>query len=82
MPKLEVITVEWVSDEEVHIYIPGQHGTWFARPVPILRRGEVEEAWELNSLDEVEGYYDKPEDAFGAVGEKFELPIVITKERE
>jgi hypothetical protein len=81
MPKLEVIDVQWVKDDEVHIYSPGAAHTWWARPLRNLRGGEV---WELHDdLDEIEGFYETPEDAFQAVSERYDdAPIVVTKERE
>lgn len=87
MPKLDVITVEWVRDEEVHIYSPGATDTWWARPVTNLRRRERsdnEVLWELHDPhDEVEGYYDTPEAAFETVSEKYDdAPIVVTRGRD
>lgn len=84
MSKLEVIRVEWVNDQEVHIYPPGAHSCWWARPMRMMRKGEVQEAWELaDDSDDVEGYYETPELAFQAVSEKFDdAPIVIAKERD
>lgn len=87
MPKLEVITVNWVRDEEVHIYSPGARDTWWARPMPNLRRSDHSDSeflWELHDDgDEIEGYYETPEDAFTAVSERYDdAPIVVTRERE
>lgn len=84
MPKLEVIRVEWLNDEEVHIYPTNTRAAWWARPVPVMHKGEARQAWELaDDSDEVEGYYDTPEAAFEAVSERYDdAPIVIAKERD
>lgn len=83
MPKLEVITVEWVNDREAHIYPPGSYSAWWMRPVP--RYGSDGEVWELHndSDDEAQGYFDLPEDAATHVSEQFDgAPVVVVRERE
>lgn len=87
MPKLEVIRVEWVNDQQVHIYPPSDGLAWWARPMPNLRRsnrGDEEFLWELHDDgDEIEGYYETPEAAFDAVSEKYDdAPVVVAKDRE
>lgn len=79
MPKLDVIRVEWVNDQEVHMYTPA-NGTWWSRPVPNLRGGEM---WELaDPQDEVEGYYETADEAIWAVSVACDdLPVVVAKER-
>lgn len=79
MPKQDVIRVEWVNEGEVHMY-PPEGGTWWARPVPNLRGGEL---WELaDGNDEVEGYYDTPDEAIWAVSAACDdLPVVTARER-
>jgi hypothetical protein len=87
MPKIEVVKVEWVNENEAHIYPPDGGLAWWARPVANMRRrdrSESEVLWELNDSDgETEGYYESPEDAFDAVSEKYDdAPVVVTKERD
>lgn len=81
MPRLDVIKVRWINDSELHIDIPNEQRTWWARPVSGLRGGDV---WELNGddEDEPEGYYESPDAIFDMLAEKYDLPIVIKKERE
>jgi hypothetical protein len=74
---LTVIKVEWINDGEAHIYVPDV-GTWWTRPIPTMKNGD---AWELaDHDDEVEGYYESAEDAFEAVGEKYDMPVLIAKD--
>jgi hypothetical protein len=84
MPKLEVIKVEWVNENEAHMYPPGGGLAWWMRPVPkYVGEGVV---WELHRGDiddEAEGYFEDPQAAIAYMSQECDdVPVVVTKERE
>lgn len=83
MSKIDVIKVNWVKENEVHLDPPGGGRTWWARPVRSYLGND--EIWELfgESEEEAEGYFDDLDAMFEHVSREFDnAPVIVTRERE